>query len=120
MIIKEANVTVIISDMDKAVRFYRDTLGLNLDFRRNNQYAVFKTQGLTIGLNPMQRGLEPGRCESLSIGFLVDNLDSVINELKGKGVVFSPNIIVEDPLRIAFFTDQDKNPLYICEYIQNK
>lgn len=117
MNIKNANVTVIVSDIDKAISFYTGILSLKLDFRINNQYAVLKTEGLTIGLNPIQHGLEPGNCKSLSIGFLIDDLDQTISDLKSKGVIFS-DIIKEPPLRIAYFTDQDKNPLYICEYLQ--
>jgi catechol 2,3-dioxygenase-like lactoylglutathione lyase family enzyme len=113
--IKNANVTVIVSNIEKAISFYTNILGLKLDQRIDNQYAVLKTEGLTIGLNPIQHGLEPGNCKSMSIGFLIDNLDETISELKNKSIVFS-DIIVEPPLRIAYFTDQDKNPLYICEY----
>ena len=119
MNIKNANVTVIVSDVEKEITFYTNILGLELVQRIDNQYAVLKTEGLTIGLNPIQHGLEPGNCKSMSIGFLVDNLDETISELKNKGIVFS-DVIVEPPLRIAYFTDHDKNPLYICEYLPEK
>ena len=107
---------VIIKDMKKAIKFYTEILGLKLVNQNDNQYAVLKTEGLTIGLNPVQRQLEAGNCKSMSIGFLVDNLDNTINELKAKGITFS-EIIKEVGIRIAYFTDQDGNPLYIIEEI---
>jgi catechol 2,3-dioxygenase-like lactoylglutathione lyase family enzyme len=113
--IQNANVTVIVSDMDKAVKFYTEILGLRLISRSNisgNDYAVIQAPGLTIGLNPIQRGIQPGKCESLSIGFEVDDLDNAIKELKTKGIVFPSEIVIEGPVKLAFFTDLDKNPLY--------
>lgn len=118
--IKNANVTVIVSNMDNAVNFYTEMLGLKLSFRTGNDYAVLLSPGLTIGLNPIQRGLESGRCDSLSIGFQVDNLNDAMAELKGRGVVFSLRTVIEGPNKIAFFTDRDKNPLYLIEYRINR
>jgi catechol 2,3-dioxygenase-like lactoylglutathione lyase family enzyme len=118
-----ANVTVIVSDMDKAVKFYTEILGLKLISRSDvsgNDYAVLQAPGLTIGLNPPQHGRLPGKCESLSMGFEVDNLENAITELKTKGIAFSPpEIIVEGPVKLAYFTDQDKNPLYLVA-LENK
>ena len=88
MNIKNANVTVIVSNIDKAISFYTAILSLKLDLKINNQYAVLKTEGLTRGLNPIQHGLEPGNCKSLSIGFLIDDLDQTISDLKSKGIIF--------------------------------
>ena len=72
---------------------------------------------MTIGLHPTVRehGPRPGNSESLSIGFTVDNLQKVMAALKNKGVVFSQNTIEDGPVKIAFFADPDKNPLYLCE-----
>ena len=46
------NVTVYVSDMDRAVRFYNDTLGLKLAYRFGNHWASVEAgRGLTIGLH---------------------------------------------------------------------
>jgi catechol 2,3-dioxygenase-like lactoylglutathione lyase family enzyme len=121
--IKEANVTVIVSDMSKSIQFYTDTLGLQLKFQAGNEWAEVTAPGLTIGLHPTVRehGSKPGTSESFSIGFIVDNLQKDMAALKSKGVVFSPNIIQDGPVKIAFFADPDKNPLYLSEVLeQNK
>jgi catechol 2,3-dioxygenase-like lactoylglutathione lyase family enzyme len=51
--ITDANVTVIVSDMDKAIKFYTEILGLKLISRSTTgfDFAVIQAPGLTIGLN---------------------------------------------------------------------
>jgi hypothetical protein len=98
------------------------SLLLLLDMRRavTAQWAEIQGPGLTIGLHPAgPHGPKPGNSESLAIGFTVDNLDNDVTTFKNKGILFSPNITEDGPVRIAFFTDPDKNPLYLCEVRQN-
>jgi len=52
----------------------------------------------------------------LSIGLAVNSLELAIAELSNKGVTFAPQVIEDGFLRIAFFSDPDKNPLYLCEF----
>ncbi|MFZ0895367.1 MAG: VOC family protein [Candidatus Nitrosopolaris sp.] len=118
--IKEANVTVIVSDLNRAIKFYTETLGLKLVNQIQTQWAEIQGPGLTIGLHPAgTHGPKPGNSESLAIGFTVDNLDNDIITFTNKGIVFSANITEDGPVRLAFFTDPDKNPLYLCEVRQN-
>ena len=115
--IKYANVTVMVSALNRAVQFYTETLGLKLKNRFENAWAEVEAPGLTIGLHPAgAHGPKPGKSESLSIGLNVDGLETAMKELKSNGVVFSPHIIEDGSLRIAFFNDPDKNPLYLCEF----
>lgn len=115
--IRYANLTLMVSDFDRSVRFYTETLGLKLKSRYENEWAEVEAPGLTIGLHPARKPTpDPGRSESLSVGLGVDNLETAMTELKDKGVVFSPDIIEDGPLRIVYFTDPDKNPLYLCQY----
>ena len=114
--IKESNVTVMVSDLNRSIQFYTETLGLKLVNRIQDHWAEIVAPGLTIGLHPAgPHGPKPGNSESLAIGFTVDNLDNDITTLKNKGIAFAPNIIEEGPVRIAFFNDPDKIPLYFCE-----
>lgn len=55
----------------------------------------------------MEHGPQPGRSESLSIGFTLDSLTEEMSNPKSKGIIFSPNIVEGGPVRIAFFTDPD-------------
>jgi len=118
--IKEANMTVMVSDLNRAIKFYTETLGLKLVNQYENHWAEIHAPGLTIGLHPAgTHGPKPGNSESLSIGFSVDNLDNDMSAFQNKGIVFLPNIIEDGPVRIAFFTDPDKNPLHFCEVHEN-
>jgi catechol 2,3-dioxygenase-like lactoylglutathione lyase family enzyme len=119
--IKDSNVTVIVSDLNRAIKFYTETLGLKLVNQFQDQWAEIVAPGLTIGLHPAgPHGPKPGNSESLAIGFTVDNLDKDMTTFRNKGVVFSPNITEDGPVRIAFFNDPDKNPLYFCEVHENR
>ena len=109
------------TSVDKSVEFYTKVLGLKLALRIPGkfEFAVIEAPGTTIGLNPIQRNLQPGRCESLSIGFGVESLEKSMEELKSKGVQFDNDIIIEGPVKIVRFTDPDKNPLYLIETTQD-
>ena len=113
----EANVTVPISDMNRAIQFYTKTLGLKLKFQMGNDWAEVEAPGLTIGLHPMMEmhGPKTGKSEALSIGFTVQKLETAMDALKKKGVSFAPKLVEEGPVRLAFFTDPDGTPLYLCE-----
>ena len=47
------NVTIYVQNMDRAVRFYTETLGLKLAYRFGDHWAAVELgKGLTIGLHP--------------------------------------------------------------------
>lgn len=113
--IKQANVTVMVNNMEKAVRFYTDFLGLKLKTRFGDQFAQVEAPGTIIALHPSNKdGPQPGKSESLSIGFAVDNLDTAMSELKEKGIVFL-RVTDDTQVKLAFFTDPDGNPLYLSQ-----
>ncbi len=110
----EANVTVMVTDLDRAVQFYTETLGLMLKQRAGASWAEIAAPGLTIGLHSATaHGPQPGQAGSLSIGFGVADLDTAITALKAKGVQFASHISEEGAVRLAFFGDPDRNPLYL-------
>ena len=49
--IKETNVTIMVKNMDKSVKFY-EALGLTIKNRWGDHYAQLTTTGITIGLQP--------------------------------------------------------------------
>jgi len=114
-VFKEANVTVMVSDMSKAVKFYRDVLGLEVKAQWGEEFAQLAAPGTIIALHPaVKGGSKPGKSESVSIGFGVKSLEGAMKELKAKGVKFS-RIADDGPVRLAFFSDPDGNPLYLSE-----
>jgi len=113
--IKEANVTLMVTDIDRAVHFYVETLGLKLRNRYGNEFAQVTAPGTTIALHPISdQGPNSAPPERISIGFSVDHLDGVMSELKAKGVQFS-RVTDDKQVRLAFFNDPDGYALYLSE-----
>ncbi len=118
--IKEGNVTVMVSSLPQSIRFYTETLSLKLKHHVENHWAEVQAPGLTIGLHPAgEHGTKSGPSENLSIGFTVGNLDSAIAALKAKGVKFALRQVEDKAVRLAFFNDPDMTPLYLCELKQH-
>lgn len=74
-----------VSDMDRAVAFYRDTLGLPLKFT-SPHWTEFATGETTLALHPASEKDPPG---SVELGVGVPDLDKFFQEACGKGVAFS-------------------------------
>jgi catechol 2,3-dioxygenase-like lactoylglutathione lyase family enzyme len=116
---KSGNVTLMVSDLERAVRFYQEILGLHLDFRAGEEWAQLSGPGITVGLHPRK----PGRkskppSEDISLGFEVVHLDQAMAMLHGKGVKFAPEIQDDPGVRIAFFSDPDGTPLYLIQQMR--
>ena len=113
--IKEANVTVMVCDMETTIGFYTGVLGLKLRVRYGGDFAQVEAPGVVIGLHPAPRD-DPKQSVrgGLSIGFAVDNLEKEMDRLKAGGVRFS-GVTDDTQVKLAFFTDPDGNPLYLSQ-----
>lgn len=111
----ESNVTVMVSDLDRAVAFYTEVLGLTLKGRYGDHWAEVEAPGLRIGLHPTSQPPSPDAAGGLSIGLGVADLQEGMATLKARGVQFAPPREDEGEIRLAFFRDPDGNPLYLTE-----
>jgi predicted enzyme related to lactoylglutathione lyase len=84
MSVKLNYVIKFVADMDRAVKFYRDTLGLPLKFQSPG-WTEFATGQTTLALHPASAVNAPGAVE---VGFGVDNLEAFHQEMLAKGVEF--------------------------------
>ena len=84
--INETNVTIMVTDMDKAVNFY-ESLGLSLKQRWDNHYAMMTAPGLTIGLHPTEEKT-PGS-GTLSIGFMIDKIGDAKTLLDKNNIAYN-------------------------------
>jgi len=121
--IQGGNATIYVSDMERAVGFYTNTLGLKLQFRAGNHWAqVDAGNGMQIGLHPTGPQSPPaGKSGSISVGFTINQpLEQVVSTLKSRGVAFHGPIMddAKGGIRLAFFGDPDGNDLYLCESTQ--
>ena len=111
------NVTVYVSDMDRAVRFYSETLGLKLAYRFGDHWASVEAgRGLTIGLHPASNQARAGRKGSMAIGLeLAGSLQDAIKALAAKGVRFQDNANEGKAGAFVGFEDPDGNQLYLAQ-----
>jgi len=110
--------TIYVNDLDRAVAFYRDTLGLKLTMHAPGHWAALAApDGTNIGLHPVSPSApKPGTPGSTQLGFTVDQpINQVVAELTRRGVRFRDPIRADTKVRIAFFTDPDGNTHYLCE-----
>ena len=73
-----------VADMDRAVKFYRDLLGLPLKFQSPG-WSEFVTGETILALHPASQKNLAGAVE---LGFNVPDLDKFHQEMKMKGVQF--------------------------------
>ena len=80
---------VYVSNMDAAIRFYTDTLGLKLTNRFENHFATVEVgRTLVLGIHPRTQNTPiPGTKGSVTLGLVVDEpIDTVLSRLAQRGV----------------------------------
>lgn len=104
-------VTILVSDMKKAVNFYSYVLGLPV-ITKSGTSAEFRTDGVTLAVRP--RG-QPGGAATTQITFQVADLEVVFNDTKGRGakVIAPPRTV--DGGRVAQVADPDGNVVELFE-----
>ena len=109
--------TIYVSDMDRSVKFYTETLGMKLMERHGNHWAAIDGgPGLSLGLHPATAEVPAGRPGSIAIGlYLEEPIRSAVDKLRRTGVTFQGGIIEDKPLSLAFFSDPDGTLLYLAE-----
>ena len=115
--ISGGNATVFVSDLEKSVGFYRDTLGLKVKVHAPGHFAMIDAGGgFLIGLHPAGKGPTPGTRGCVEIGLLVTQpIEEVVEQLKAKGVTFTSEVTQDGPVKLAGFSDPDGTALYLCE-----
>ena len=81
-----------VSDMDRAVAFYRDVIGLPLKFQSPG-WSEFVTGETKLALHPASAKNPAGKLE---MGFSVPDLGQFHSEMVGKGVQFSMPPVKQD------------------------
>jgi catechol 2,3-dioxygenase-like lactoylglutathione lyase family enzyme len=112
------NVTLYISDMDRSIRFYTETLGLRLAYRFGNHWAAVEVgKGLTIGLHPASSEMPAGRRGSMALGLELGetSIEEAISRLSSKGVRFQGPVNEAKAGKFVSFEDPDGNLIYLAE-----
>jgi len=103
-----------VDDMQRAVGFYRDVLGLSVT-RQESDWAELEANGLRLGLNASESET-PGGEGGAVVSFQPDGgLDDAVQELQAQGVSFAGGISEHPWGRIAAMHDPDGNSLQLYE-----
>ncbi|MEX0832757.1 MAG: VOC family protein [Actinomycetota bacterium] len=106
------------ADMDRAVEFYRDVIGLDLVRRDGDEWAEFGAGPVRFALHGVVEG-HPAQPGGATAVFEVADLDAERRMLEGRGVRFHERVgEVAGYARFASFDDPDGNTVQILEYLR--
>jgi len=109
---------VTVTDVDRAIAFYRDVLGMNLLFQVPNM-GFFACDGVRLMITASEK---PGEQYSSVIYFRVTDIQQAHQTLSQRGAQFeaAPHLVARMPdheLWMAFFRDPDRNLLALMSEI---
>ncbi len=116
---KVGNVILAVKDLDKSIKFYHEIIGLPIKMQRRS-WVDLGTSGALLSLHPASltaqhigSSIENG----ITIGFLVGDVTSAIEELKSKGVKIYRDVIDRDAGKNAVILDPDDYLISLFEPI---
>ena len=103
MAIKLAYAIHFVADMNRAVAFYRDTLGLTLKFS-SPEWSEFATGSTTLALHPASQENPAG---TTHLGFHADDIAGAHTMLASSGVRFTRAPTPQHGIQLAEFVDTE-------------
>jgi predicted enzyme related to lactoylglutathione lyase len=104
---------VLVQDMDRAVRFYRDTLGFRLEAEQED-WAVFEERvGLMLSPEPLP--LDNVNINAVMLTLNVDDVHATYHELVQKGVAFLVGPTDVGGAIVASFRDSEGNLMQLLQ-----
>jgi lactoylglutathione lyase len=112
---KVGTVILLVSDMERSLKFYRDLLGLPVKTKTQSQdWVEFFNRETTLSLHPIKKGTGGSSVDNKEtklgtgtlVGFMVSDIDSTVQFLKENNVrffkepreePFGKHAIVQDP-----------------------
>jgi lactoylglutathione lyase len=92
-----------VADMGKAIRFYRDELGLVLRFE-SPYWSEFETGSTTLALHPASAERPAGTCE---LGFRVPDIEAFYASKGNGGIEFTSPPVAMRGHKLAKFRDTE-------------
>ncbi len=106
-----SNVWVPVEQMDRALGFYRDVLGLSVKME-SPEWSELEANGLSIGLNAREaKGASADG--GAVITFHSEDIEGEKSDLEGKGVRFTGDVSSYDWGSVAPFKDSEGNDLQL-------
>ena len=114
---KVGAVILLVSNMDKSMKFYKDTLGLPLK-RKSKEWTEFFKDGTVIALTPAKRKSMVSSSTGMLVGFMVSDMEATVKELKAKKVKFFKKPKEEPFGKHAIIQDPDGHLISIMQMPQ--
>ena len=121
-----ATAMIAVKDIDRARKFYEETLGLNAKEAMGGEVLEVKSGDTLINL---YRSEHAGTNKATALTFDVEDIESEVRELKDKGVFFEKydvpgleergDLYVGEGMKTAWFKDPDGNILSLFEGTDN-
>ncbi len=109
-----ARTILYVKDWERALRFYRDVLGLPLAYPAETGWAEFSLGGAALCIHGGRvASAGPNTDGICSVGLAVDDFDGALGRLKAKGVAVGAPFSPCGGLRVAHFHDPDGNGVSI-------
>jgi catechol 2,3-dioxygenase-like lactoylglutathione lyase family enzyme len=124
MMLGKANATpmIAVKDIDRARKFYEDTLGLETKDEMGGEILSVKSGDTTISV---YRSEFAGTNKATALTFDVDDIQAEVRELKDKGIFFEQydmpglekqgDLYVAEGMKTTWFKDPDGNILSLFE-----
>ena len=108
-------VSVPTQDLERAVSFYGDTLGLERSvYRPDTGFAEFETGTVTFNVHdPKRMGIGDFQVNKNHLALQVDDVPDARKQLEERGVTFMGDIIDTGVCHMALFNDPDGNALML-------
>jgi len=110
----KAVTTLPATDIERARRFYAEKLGLTSTPGAAPGHYLYQCGGATFALYETA-GKASGTHDQM--GFSVSDLETVVRQLKARGVVFTGDITEDERTRTAWFKDSEGNLLMVREIL---
>lgn len=111
---KLGTIILLVADMKKAIRFYKDTLNLPLKYQ-SEDWTEFFSGGTTLALHSVKRKRHTKATMTVLVGFMVNDLDAAVRSLKEKQVKFFKEPKEEPFGKHAIFKDPDEHLISIAQ-----
>ena len=118
----DATPMIAVKDLDRARRFYEETLGLKTEDEWGGEGVTLKSGDTLINV---YRSEFAGTNKATALTFGVADIESEVSDLKGKGVSFEHydlpglerqgDLYVAEGMKTAWFKDPDGNILSLME-----
>ncbi|MGY5149205.1 MAG: VOC family protein [Candidatus Nitrosopumilus sp. bin_68KS] len=106
---KVGNVILAVKDIDKSIQFYHELIGLPIKNQRRS-WVDLGTSGAMLSLHPASltaQHVGSSIDNGITIGFLVGDVQSAVDELKEKGVRIHRDIVDREAGKNAVILDPD-------------